>query len=116
MVGPLKDYILSIYGHDYYHKFNGCHNTNDVRLLFQNESQMWRDFKSNGGTLTVDLKSCFTGRVGDGRVTISEHLTNTVGLIIYAQVDYWQWNGTIRNNAGYNKFVRGYKVDWTSGR
>ncbi|TQM39469.1 hypothetical protein BC670_0267 [Flavobacterium branchiophilum] len=113
---PIKTNVLSIYAHGNVHNVNYYTTIGGVESMLINDSSMWQDFKKNGGTLTIDLKSCNTGILSN-KINISQHLTYlNEGLTIYAPANYWLYNGEIRNNAGYNKFYEGEKTNWVQNR
>ena len=114
---PLIDGQLSIYGHgnSKYIQFdlNAALSSNHLLTAdytLYNDSSMYRNFVNNGGTLTMNFKSCHTGL---GNQNIAQQLSQyRSGLSIHAANDYWKYNGTIQNNAGYNQFINGVKVGW----
>ena len=106
----MKSGVLSIFAHGYNHNVNYLVQEFAISAMFLNDSVMWQNFKSSGGTLTMDLKLCNTG-VMSSEINIGQHLTNNhKGLTIYAPAGFWHYDGTIANNAGYNKFFGGQKV------
>jgi hypothetical protein len=116
MSEPVKIGVLSIYAHGYIYNLNYYVNLDDIMIMFGRDSSMWQNYKTNGGNLTVDLKSCFTGYYSE-RLNISQALTAVnPALTIYAAANFWKYDGTVQDNAGYNKYVDGIKTDWTPNR
>jgi RHS repeat-associated protein len=117
----LVDGQLSIYGHGTprYIQFAANSLLESNHLLaadyyLYNDSSMYKNFVDNGGSLMMNLKSCNTGM---GDKNISQELTQyRSGLIIHAAASEWKYDGTIKNNAGYNMFVNGVKVGWDLNR
>lgn len=111
---PLVDNTLSVYGHGNTHFFNGVHDTEGIDSMLYNDSVMYQNFVTNGGQLTMYLKSCNTGNYSEGGYrTISEDLSQMRNrLIIHAPAAFWLKDGSIQNKAGYNMFMNGAKVGW----
>ena len=115
---PLVDNTLSVYGHGYNHNFNGNSSVVDVDALLFKDSAMYRNFVSNHSNLTMNFKSCNTGYyIQGGEKNISQDLTKMrSGLTIFAPAAYWMSSGNVQSNAGYNQFIDGEKVGWSSNR
>ncbi|WP_395043761.1 hypothetical protein [Flavobacterium sp.] len=108
---------LTIYAHGAQRvTFNIEFGENKIISVLNRDSSMWRSYMKTGKSLSINLKSCYTGNTKlDYGWSIAHDLTkNRANLIIHAAVTGWK--STENVYGGYNMFMNGNVVGWDKKR
>jgi len=111
----VKDNVLKVFAHGSEYSVRGYQTLEDVEAFLYRDSEMWRNFIDNGGTLTMQMIICNGANMSkDGNpialelvqkhkgltvTSASDFVYPSVGTTNYAMKDNGVWN-TFTNNNG----------------